>query len=79
MRKAREEIFDLVTLLSETQAKKVEFAAFLGLRGAEAAAMRKKINDLTGWSGQASTNLTSCKPCRTRLGRDYPDIGVNQL
>jgi chromosome segregation ATPase len=47
LRKARADIFGLVEMLAEAQAKKDEFAGYLKQRGAEAAAMRKQINDLT--------------------------------
>ncbi|WP_395607321.1 hypothetical protein [Pseudomonas sp. B22129] len=47
LRKAREDIFGLINMLSETQAKKEEFAGYLRLRGAEAADMRRQIADLT--------------------------------
>lgn len=46
LRKARADIFGLVEMLAEAQAKKDEFAGYLKQRGAEAAAMRKQINDL---------------------------------
>ena len=45
--KARADIFGLVSMLSDAQAKKDEFTGYLRLRGAEAAAMRKEIADLT--------------------------------
>ncbi|MBW1250196.1 hypothetical protein I7860_26345 [Pseudomonas tolaasii] len=47
LRKARADIFGLINMLSEAQAKKEEFAGYLRLRGAEAADMRRQIADLT--------------------------------
>lgn len=47
LRKAREDIFGLVNMVSEAQAKNEEFAGYLRQRGAEAAMMRKAIADLT--------------------------------
>ncbi|MFP5500711.1 MAG: hypothetical protein ACLGJE_31615 [Gammaproteobacteria bacterium] len=47
LRKARADIFGLVAMLTEAQAKNEEFAGYLRLRGAEAAAMRKQIANLT--------------------------------
>ncbi len=47
LRKARADIFGISQMLLETQAKNSEFAAYLRARGAEAAAMRKQISDLT--------------------------------
>lgn len=46
LRKAREDVFGLVKMLSEAQTKKDEYAGYLRQRGAEAAAMRKQIEDL---------------------------------
>lgn len=47
LRKAREDIFGLVNMVGEAQAKNEEFAGYLRQRGAEAAAMRKQIDTLT--------------------------------
>ncbi|WP_312496683.1 hypothetical protein [Pseudomonas cremoris] len=47
LRKARADIFGLVAMLTEEQAKKDEYASYLRQRGAEAAVMRKQIADLT--------------------------------
>lgn len=47
LRKARADVFGLVEMLSEAQTKKDEYAGYLRQRGAEAAAMRKQIADLT--------------------------------
>ncbi|MGU9857078.1 hypothetical protein [Pseudomonas sp. LF245] len=51
--KARTDIFGLVSMLSEAQAKKDEFAGYLRVRGTEAAAMRKEIADLTTSAGSS--------------------------
>lgn len=47
LRKARADIFGLVNMLSEVQSRKDELASYLRQRGAEAAAMRRQIADLT--------------------------------
>ena len=47
LRKARADIFGLVAMLAEAQAKKDEFSGYLRQRGAEAAVMRKQIDTLT--------------------------------
>ncbi|WEX18993.1 hypothetical protein P2T68_17280 [Pseudomonas sp. G11] len=47
LRKAREDVFGISQMLLETQTKNAEFAGYLRERGAEAAAMRKQIADLT--------------------------------
>ena len=47
LRKARADVFGISQMLLETQAKNTEFAGYLRERGAEAAAMRKQIADLT--------------------------------
>ena len=47
LRKARADVFGISQMLLETQAKNSEFAGYLRERGAEAAAMRKQISDLT--------------------------------
>ena len=47
LRKAREDIFGISQMLLEAQEKNTEFAGYLRERGAEAAAMRKQISDLT--------------------------------
>lgn len=47
LRKARADVFGISQMLLETQAKNSEFAGYLRKRGAEAAAMRKQISDLT--------------------------------
>lgn len=47
LRKAREDIFGLVNMVGEAQAKNDEIASYLRQRGAEAAVMRKEIADLT--------------------------------
>ncbi|NWC96063.1 MULTISPECIES: hypothetical protein [unclassified Pseudomonas] len=51
LRKARADIFGLVEMLAEAQAKKEEFSGYLKQRGAEAAAMRKEISALTTRAG----------------------------
>lgn len=47
LRKARADVFGISQMLLETQAKNIEFAGYLRECGAEAAAMRKQISDLT--------------------------------
>jgi hypothetical protein len=47
LRKARADIFGLVAMLAEAQAKKDEFSGYLRQRGSEAAVMRKQIDTLT--------------------------------
>lgn len=47
LRKARADVLGISQMLLETQAKNCEFAGYLRERGAEAAAMRKQISDLT--------------------------------
>jgi predicted transcriptional regulator len=47
LRKAHEDVFGISQMLLETQAKNSEYAGYLRERGAEAAAMRKQIDDLT--------------------------------
>ncbi|MBI6603626.1 MULTISPECIES: hypothetical protein [Pseudomonas] len=47
LRKARADVFCISQTLLEVQAKNAEFAGYLRQRGAEAAAMRKEIAQLT--------------------------------
>ncbi len=65
LRKARADIFGLIAMLTEAQAKKDEFAGYLRQRGAEAAAMRKQIADL---EISASSNRKEADELRQRLG-----------
>ncbi|PHX45685.1 hypothetical protein AO284_14165 [Pseudomonas sp. NZIPFR-PS2] len=57
LRKARADIFGLVEMLAEAQAKNHEFAGYLRQRGVEAAVMRKQIETLTT-SERVSTRET---------------------
>lgn len=70
--KARADIFGLVSMLSEVQAKKEEFAGYLRQRSAEAAAMRKEIVDL-----KTSVNLS--KRDADELKQILSDLGVQQF
>lgn len=65
LRKARADIFGLIAMLTEAQAKKDEFAGYLRQRGAEAAVMRKQIADL---EISASSNRKEADELRQRLG-----------
>lgn len=65
LRKAREDIFGLVSMLGQAQAKKDEFASYLRKRGAEAAAMRKEIDRLTT---AANSNRREADELREKLG-----------
>lgn len=65
LRKARADVFCISQTLLETQAKNTEFAAYLGQRGAEAAAMRKQIADL---EISASSYRKEADELRARLG-----------
>ncbi|NCE83552.1 hypothetical protein EXW72_10020 [Pseudomonas sp. BCA14] len=47
LRKARADVFCISQTLLDVQAKNAEFAGYLRERGAEAAAMRKEIAELT--------------------------------
>ncbi|MBX7277463.1 hypothetical protein K2E96_14515 [Pseudomonas sp. ERGC3:05] len=69
LRKARADIFGLVKMLTEAQAKKEEFAGYLGLRGAEAAVMRKQIADL---EISASANRKDADQLRMMLNKLRP-------
>lgn len=66
LRKARADIFGLVGILSEAQAKNNEFAGYLRQRGAEAAVMRKYIADLT----------TSERACRREVDELRARLGL---
>lgn len=65
LRKARADIFGLVTMLAEGRAKKDEFAGYLRQRGAEAAAMRKEIADL---ATSINVSRSEANELRERLG-----------
>ncbi|GAB5336239.1 hypothetical protein [Pseudomonas fluorescens] len=67
--KARADIFGLVTMLTEAQAKKEEFAGYLRLRGAEASVMRKQIADL---EISASANRKDADQLRKMLNELRP-------
>lgn len=65
LRKARADVFGISQTLMETQTKNNEFAAYLRRRGAEAAAMRKQIADLTC---SKTVNGLELDELRRRLG-----------
>lgn len=66
LRKARADVFCISQTLLEVQAKNAEFAGYLRERGAEAAAMRKEIAELTTSKNFDRRELAEL---RQRLGR----------